>query len=198
MYIISAITLSPALVIPSNFIVILFIVAAMMAFVVLLSVIYNLRRASSGQQLSSLTTPVEQLLEGDSPLRTVPTDMEPTPITVTSIDDELLARVMASIEAHMSDSSYTVVELSADVGLTRGHLYKRLLTLIGRSPLELIHQVRLKRGKSLLDQGRTNISEVAYTVGLSAKSFSHHFKQTYGQTPSDYLRNVKAQTHTIG
>ena len=198
MYIVSVITLSPALAIPSNFIVILFIVAAMMAFVVLLSVIYNLRRTSSKQLLSSLTTPAEPLLEGDSSLRMVPTDVEPTPITVTSIDDELLARVLSSIEAHLSDSSYTVVELSADVGLTRGHLYKRLLALTGRSPLELIHQVRLKRGKSLLDQGRTNISEVAYAVGLSAKSFAHHFKQAYGLTPSDYLRNVKAQTHTIG
>lgn len=199
MYILAVIILLSALVISPKFIVILFIVVVVMAFVVLLTVFYNLRRTSSGKLLSSTTSLIEgSLKEGPSLLGTVSADVEPTPITVTSIDDELLGRVLASIEAHMSDSSYTVVELSTDVGLTRGHLYKRLLTLTGRSPLELIHQVRLKRGKSLLDQGRTNISEVAYTVGLSAKSFAHHFKQTYGLTPSDYLRNVKAQTHTIG
>ena len=123
--------------------------------------------------------------------RSAPLEIEPAPVAVSSIDDELLSRVMATIEAHLCDSSYSVAELSRDVGLTRGHLYKRMVALTGRAPLDLIHHLRLKRGKSLLEQGRTNVSEVAYSVGLSAKRFTHYFKQTYGQTPTDYLRSLR-------
>ena len=55
---------------------------------------------------------------------------------------------------------------------------------------EFIRIIKMKRGKSLLDQGRTNVSEVANMVGLSAKQFAHYFKQMYDVTPSDYLRNI--------
>ena len=51
--------------------------------------------------------------------------------------------------------------------------------------------IKLKRGKSLLDQGRTNISEVADMVGLSAKQFAHYFKLMYDDTPSEYLKKKK-------
>ena len=43
----------------------------------------------------------------------------------------------------------------------------------------------------LLDQGRTNISEVADMVGLSAKQFAHYFKLMYDDTPSEYLKKRK-------
>jgi AraC-like DNA-binding protein len=51
--------------------------------------------------------------------------------------------------------------------------------------------IKLKRGKSLLEQGRTNISEVADMVGLSAKQFAHYFKLMYDDTPSEYLKKHK-------
>ena len=109
-------------------------------------------------------------------------------ITVSSLDEELISHVIAIVEEHISDVNYSVAQLSSDVGMTRGHLYKKLMAITGKSPLEFIRIIKLKRGKSLLDQGRTNISEVADMVGLSAKQFSHYFKLTYNDTPSDYLK----------
>ena len=48
--------------------------------------------------------------------------------------------------------------------------------------------IRLKRGHSLLEQGKSNISEVAADVGFSAKQFSKYFKEEYGCLPSEFLR----------
>ena len=118
-------------------------------------------------------------------------EIKPSEITVSSLDEELINHVMESIETNMQNLDYSVVQLSNDVNMTRGHLYKKLMAITGKSPLEFIRIVKLKRGKSLLDQGRTNISEVADLVGLSPKQFSYYFKLIYGETPSEYLKNSK-------
>ena len=115
-------------------------------------------------------------------------EIKPSEITISSLDEELISHVIANIEANLQDVNYSVTQLSSDVGMTRGHLYKKLMAITGKSPLEFIRIVKLKRGKSLLDQGRTNISEVSDMVGLSAKQFTHYFKLMYNHTPSEYLK----------
>jgi len=118
-------------------------------------------------------------------------EIKPSEITVSSLDEELISHVISHIEANMQDVNYSVAQLSSDVGMTRGHLYKKLMAITGKSPLEFIRIIKLKRGKSLLDQGRTNISEVANMVGLSPKQFAHYFKMIYDSTPTDYLKKRK-------
>lgn len=118
-------------------------------------------------------------------------EIKPSEITVSSLDEELISRVIAFIENNIQKSDYSVVDLSNDVGMTRGHLYKKLQAITGKSPLEFMRIIKLKRGKSLLEQGRTNISEVADRVGMSPKQFSLYFKQMFGDTPSDFLKKFK-------
>ena len=118
-------------------------------------------------------------------------EIKPNEITVSSLDEELITHVMESIETNMADTNYSVVQLSQDVGMTRGHLYKKLMAITGKTPLEFIRIMKMKRGRSLLDQGKTNISEVADMVGLSPKQFTNYFKQTYGEIPSEYLKKLK-------
>ena len=118
-------------------------------------------------------------------------EIRPSEMTVSSLDAEFIERIIADIEANMADPSYSVVQLSSSVGMTRGNLYKKLMAIVGKSPVEFIRIVRLKRGRSLLDQGRTNISEVADRVGFSPKMFAHYFKEMYGETPSEYLKKRK-------
>ena len=118
-------------------------------------------------------------------------EIKPSEITVSSLDEELISHVIADIEANIQNMDYSVVQLSSAVGMTRGHLYKKLMAITGKSPLEFIRIIKLKRGKSLLDQGKTNISEVADMVGYSAKQFSHYFKVMFSETPSEYLKKRK-------
>ncbi len=116
-------------------------------------------------------------------------DITPSEITVSSLDEELISHVLTEVEANISNPAYSVVQLSSNLGMTRGTLYKKLMAIVGKSPIEFIRTIRIKRGKSLLDQGRTNISEVANMVGLSPKMFAQYFRDTYGTSPSDYLKH---------
>ena len=88
----------------------------------------------------------------------------------------------------MSDSGFSVEDFSSAVGMTRGHLYKKLMAITGKSPLEFIRIIRIKRGKALLEQGRTNVSEVAYSVGFSPKHFAKYFKEEYECLPSEFIK----------
>ena len=144
--------------------------------------------------LEVLRLRISKILEWTQQTHTkVATGMEikPSEITVSSLDEELISNVIANIEENISDINYSVVQLSSAVGMTRGHLYKKLMAITGKSPLEFIRIIKLKRGKSLLDQGRTNISEVADMVGFSSKQFAHYFKLMYEDTPTEYLKKRK-------
>ena len=114
-------------------------------------------------------------------------DIAPSEITVSSLDEQLITKAIQVVEDNMSNSDFSVEDFSAAVGMTRSHLYKKLMAITGKSPLEFIRIIRIKRGRSLLEQGRTNISEVAYTIGFSPKQFSKYFKEEYGYLPSEFL-----------
>ncbi len=66
-------------------------------------------------------------------------------------------------------------------------LYKKLMAVSGRSPLEFMRIIRLRHGLQILQGEECSISETAYRVGLSPKQFSKFFKEEYGLLPSQYL-----------
>lgn len=116
-------------------------------------------------------------------------NIEPSEITVSSLDQQLVEKAIRIVEDNIDVSEFSVEELSREIGLTRGHLYKKFMFIMGVSPMTFIRIIRVKRGKALMDQGWNNISEVAYSVGFSPKQFSKHFKQIYGVLPSEYVKS---------
>ena len=55
------------------------------------------------------------------------------------------------------------------------------MSITGKSPLEFMRILRLKRGKQLLEKSQLSISQIAYQVGLSPKQFAKYFKEEYGR-----------------
>ena len=122
-------------------------------------------------------------------------EIEPSKITVSSVDEELISKAIQLVEKNMQDGNFSVSELSSAIGMTRGHLYKKMMAITGKSPVEFIRILKIKRGRSLLEQGKTNISEVAYAVGYSSKQFSKYFKDEYGCLPSEFLKRNRQTTN---
>ena len=91
----------------------------------------------------------------------------------------------------MSNSEYSVEELSADLGISRSGLYKKLTFITGKSPIEFIRILRGKKGRESLEQGETSVSQVAWSVGFSPKQFSKYFKDEFGCLPSEYISHRK-------
>ena len=68
------------------------------------------------------------------------------------------------------------------------------MSITGKSPIELIRILRIKRGKQLLDQSQENISQIAYEVGMSPKQFSKFFKEEFGILPSEYKKDKESKS----
>lgn len=122
-------------------------------------------------------------------------EVSPSEITISSLDEQLIEKAIRIVEDNMDNSEFSVEELSTQIGISRSGLYKKLMSITGKSPLEFMRILRLKRGKQLLEKSQLSISQIAYKVGLSPKQFSKYFKEEYGCLPSDY--NLNAETENM-
>jgi YesN/AraC family two-component response regulator len=114
-------------------------------------------------------------------------EVNPSEITITSLDETLIKKAIQYVESNISRSELSVEELSRELGMSRVHLYKKLRSITGKSPIEFIRIIRLKRAAQLLRESQRNVSEIAYQVGFgNPKCFSKYFKEEFGVLPSVY------------
>lgn len=115
--------------------------------------------------------------------------IEPSPsdISITPLDEQLVNRAVKYVEDNMERSDLTVEEMSRAMGMSRVHLYKKILSITGKTPIEFIRLLRLKRSAQYLRESQLTVAEIAYKTGFNnPKYFSKYFKEEYGMSPSEY------------
>lgn len=114
-------------------------------------------------------------------------DPEPSQITITPLDEQLISKAIAYVEQNIASPDLSVEDLSRHLGMSRVHLYKKLMSITGRPPIEFIRVIRLKRASQMLKDPQQNVADVAYAVGFNnPKYFSKYFKEEFGVLPSRY------------
>ena len=104
-------------------------------------------------------------------------------------DKELLDKIVNFISDHLDYPDLTVDTLVEEAGISRSALFKKIKTLIGISPMELIKNIRVKKAAELIKEGSDNFTQIAYKTGFNdSQYFSKCFKQIYGVTPTEYKR----------
>lgn len=102
-------------------------------------------------------------------------------------DHTFLKKVVEFIEQNLAESELNVVRLSAEVGMSRPVVYRKIKQITGLSVIELINLVRMRHAVALLNEGQMLVSEIAYQLGYSdPKYFSKSFKVFYGLSPSQF------------
>ena len=100
-----------------------------------------------------------------------------------------IARFKEVVESRMENSELSVEDLAADMNLSRVQLYRKVKSITGSTPVELLRTARLNRAYRLLLTTDRSVSEVAYQVGFTAPSyFTKCFKEEYGMLPGE-VRN---------
>lgn len=121
---------------------------------------------------------------------------EPEEITITPLDEKLIANAISYVEKNISRSDLSVEELSRELGMSRAHMYKKMLQITGKTPIEFIRIIRLKRAAQLLRESQQNVSEIAYQLGFNnPKYFSRYFKEEFGVLPSVYQETEGKMTN---
>jgi len=114
---------------------------------------------------------------------------------ITSVDEHFVQQATATVEAHLTESDFSVEALAETLAMSRVHLYKKLLAITGSTPLEFMRNIRLRHAAHLLKEGQFNVSEVAYKVGFNnPRYFSKYFKEMFGVMPSEYKKNGESET----
>ena len=106
---------------------------------------------------------------------------------ITPVDRIFLQKVFDYINQRISDSSLSVESLVENLALSRSVLQRKILSLVGETPNELIRRTRLIRAANLIERNFGNISEIALEVGFNNPAyFSEAFKKQFGMSPSQY------------
>jgi signal transduction histidine kinase/ligand-binding sensor domain-containing protein/DNA-binding response OmpR family regulator len=128
---------------------------------------------------------VEPIAPGDKQYAAI----QPTEVEVTPAGEQFLEQVVQVIEQHIGETDFSVEALSKELFMHRAGMYRKLLAITGKTPIEVIREVRLKRGAQLIERSGMTIAEVAYDVGFNnPKKFSQYFKEYFNMTPSEYQK----------
>ena len=116
-----------------------------------------------------------------------PTDRVEAP-DLKGNDEQLMERIMKSINAHLSDSDYNVDTLCDEVGISRAHLHRKMKDMTGIPVSEFIRNLRLEQAARMLREQKLNITQVAYAVGFSNLGyFSTVFRKHFGISPREFV-----------
>lgn len=105
-------------------------------------------------------------------------------------DEDFLRHLVGLIEANLADSYLDARMLSKEMGVSRSVLYTKIKSLTGNTVHEFIKSVRLRKSVKLLLEGRLTITQVAFEVGFSSRSyFDRCFVKQYKVAPREYINN---------
>ena len=87
-----------------------------------------------------------------------------------------------------------ITQLVGEVGLSRTQLHRKIKELTGFPASKFVQNIRMQQAMKLLRDKRINVSQIAYSVGFSSQThFSTTFKQYYGISPTEYIRQIEAE-----
>jgi signal transduction histidine kinase/CheY-like chemotaxis protein/AraC-like DNA-binding protein len=121
-------------------------------------------------------------------------EVTPTEMHVDSPDELFIKKVLLLIDNNISNPNFSVEELSDDMFVSRYTLYKKILSMTGKTPNELVRSMRLKRAAQLLETGHLTISQIGHKVGFkSRKYFVKAFKVEFETIPSRYAETLQVK-----
>ena len=120
------------------------------------------------------------------------TYIKPSEVSVDSIDQIFLQKVIDKIEANIENEKYNVEKLSDEVNMSISQLNRKLNALVDQPAGQLIRSLRLQRAADLLTQNTGNVAEICYKVGFNDPGyFTKTFKKQFGVSPREYKKDIQ-------
>lgn len=121
-------------------------------------------------------------------------EIRPSEVAVRSMDEQFVNSAVKVVEENLANAEYTVEQLSDAMSMSRVYLYKKILSLTGKTPVEFIRIIRMRRAADLLEKSQLTVSEIAYQVGFNnPKYFTKLFKEEYQILPTEYRKRQSVQ-----
>lgn len=104
---------------------------------------------------------------------------------LTEKDSEFVERLRLCIKNNLSNPHLNVDLISEHFAVSRTQLNRKIKSLTGQTPNNLIKSVRLKTAYELISEKGLRVAEAAYQTGFSDPNyFTICFKKEFGENPS--------------
>lgn len=109
-----------------------------------------------------------------------------------SQDQRLLKQAISVVEAHFANPEFGVETMAFEMNMSRTNLHRKLKTITGLPPSELIRSIRLRKAAQMILNGVDTVSQIALMSGFEDYShFSKSFKKHFGVAPTAYAEHNK-------
>jgi signal transduction histidine kinase/DNA-binding response OmpR family regulator/ligand-binding sensor domain-containing protein len=115
-----------------------------------------------------------------------------TPASLDGLtDDEIfLQKLIKFIEENLNNEELNVAFVSEHMAMGRTKLYVKIKETTGRSIVEFIRDIKLRKAENLLLSSSQTIEQISFQIGINdLKYFRKHFKAIYGLSPSQYRKS---------
>ena len=103
------------------------------------------------------------------------------------MDQQLMKNIEQYVMQNMSRGQISLEEMATAMGMGRVPFFHRIRNLTGKTPTELVRDLRLKHACILLKRTNINMSELSTNVGfMTAENFINIFREKFGMTPLEY------------
>ncbi len=105
----------------------------------------------------------------------------------TPIDQKFLQKALDIINKNISQPEFGVEAFAESLNVSRSVLHRKIVSLTGESPGDLIRYLRLKKASQLIEGKFGNITEISLEVGFNNPGqFARSFQKQFGVLPSTY------------
>lgn len=103
-------------------------------------------------------------------------------------DTQLLEKIHQVIEENMDNFDFNIDTIANNIGLSRSAFFKKLKSLTGLAPVDLVKEIRLRKSVELIKNTDLSISEIAFAIGFKDSNYySKCFRKKYSLTPREYI-----------
>ena len=111
--------------------------------------------------------------------------------SISKLDKDFLDRVTAIVEENLDSEQINIAFIAEKLNMSHSTLYRKIKALTNISVNELIRKIKIQNAEKMLLTGKYTVSEISYLVGInSASYFRQCFKDEFGLSPTEYLKQI--------
>jgi AraC-like DNA-binding protein len=104
-----------------------------------------------------------------------------------AIDQQLINSIEQYVQQNMNRGTINLEDMAEAMGMSMKPFFQKVHDITGKTPAEIVRDLRLRHACILLQRTNINMSELASHVGFATgEHFINLFKERFGMTPSEY------------
>ena len=108
------------------------------------------------------------------------------------IDQQLVRSIEQYVQQNMNRGAINLESMATAMGMATKPFFQKVRDVTGKTPAEIVRDLRLKHACVLLQRTNINMSELAGHVGFATgEHFINTFKERFGMSPSEYRQKYR-------